>query len=384
MLGAAASAPAPPARTVAFFDAYPRARGGGQAALRQMAAGLRERGWQVRVLLPTDGQLRRELDADGVRVDVVAAPPALTVYGGATVGLARVAAGLSLPRYWWRLARLLRGHVDALHAQDLRGLLLAGPAARLARIPVVWHVHADSGAPLLNRLAGRLATRVVLSSPSLAIPGVPVHPDRDVVPNGVPVPPSVPVRTPAVPPRLVTLSRLHPVKQVEVLLDATAQLRAAGIDVRVDVLGEEQPGHEEYAAMLRRRAEELRVDDVVTFHGHVDHPEPMLDAAAVYVHTSSHEMQPLAILEAMSRAVPVVASAVGGVPEIVRDGDTGRLVPDADPTAVAAAVRELLADPAAAAAMGRRAHDHVRAHFDAAAVADRVDRLYRDLLGSPA
>src|SRR5687768_15140817 len=118
---------------VTFFHAYPHRYGGAQRFTHTVAKELPGLGYQTQVITPADGPFVRRLQADGVEVRVVPAAQVWTRYGHALEGpLALPALGM-LPRYWVKLARvLLRLRPTLVHCNDHRGLLLAGPAARLA------------------------------------------------------------------------------------------------------------------------------------------------------------------------------------------------------------------------------------------------------------
>jgi glycosyltransferase involved in cell wall biosynthesis len=102
----------------------------------------------------------------------------------------------------------------------------------------------------------------------------------------------------------------------------------------------------------------------------------------VAVLTSKTEGFPNAVLEAMASARPVVSAAVGGVPELIDDGHTGRLVASRDPAAFADAVLELLGDGPCAAAIGQRAAEHVRTRFSVDAMVRAHRELYERLLST--
>ena len=106
----------------------------------------------------------------------------------------------------------------------------------------------------------------------------------------------------------------------------------------------------------------------------------LLTHAAVFVVPSVYEPMGIVNLEAMACETPVVASRVGGIPEVVEDGVTGLLVPPADPPALAAAVNELLRDPERGREMGEAGRRHVLEHFTWRAVAERTLELYRRLI----
>ncbi len=106
----------------------------------------------------------------------------------------------------------------------------------------------------------------------------------------------------------------------------------------------------------------------------------LLTHAAVFVVPSVYEPMGIVNLEAMACETPVVASRVGGIPEVVEDGVTGLLVPPADPPALAAAVNELLRDPERGREMGKAGRRRVLEHFTWRAVAERTLELYRRLI----
>jgi starch synthase len=101
----------------------------------------------------------------------------------------------------------------------------------------------------------------------------------------------------------------------------------------------------------------------------------------VYVQSSRFEALPLAVLEAMAAGLPVVATAVGGMADIVDDGVTGFLVPPDDPAALADALEAVLGDPALAAAMGAAGRRAAAGRLSPAEMARRVAAVYEEVLG---
>lgn len=158
------------------------------------------------------------------------------------------------------------------------------------------------------------------------------------------------------------------------LIEAMAELRRTLPRARLVLVG--------YGALegeLRGRSASLGLDGIVTFAGERDSAE-VLPAFDVFVQPSLYESQGLAILEAMAAGVPVVATAVGGVGDVVQDGETGLLVPAADPGALARAIVRLSESSALGTALAERASRRVREHFSSEKMVDSYARLYRDLL----
>ena len=128
--------------------------------------------------------------------------------------------------------------------------------------------------------------------------------------------------------------------------------------------------------MLKGLVTALSLEQHVTFHGFSDDVHSALRQSAVYLSSSLSEGIALTLLEAMAASLPVVATAVGGTPEVVVEGVTGRLVPPRRPDLFAAAVIELLRDPAAASRMGEAGRQRVIADFSLDSMVEQYRRLY--------
>ena len=117
----------------------------------------------------------------------------------------------------------------------------------------------------------------------------------------------------------------------------------------------------------------------VVFTGYQDDVTPWLRDLEIYVQPSLNEGFGTSVLDAMACRLPVIASRVGGLPEIVIHGSTGLLVPPAQPSQLSGAIRQLLAEPARASAMGQAGRERVEEHFSVASMVDAYLDLYRGL-----
>jgi glycosyltransferase involved in cell wall biosynthesis len=169
------------------------------------------------------------------------------------------------------------------------------------------------------------------------------------------------------------IGRLVPQKGFDLLLRALARLPD---DVTCMVLGD---GPER--ASLERLATELGLADRVTFAGWIERPREYLPGFELVAMPSRFEGLPLLAIEAALLERPVVATAAYGLPDVVRDGDTGVLVPPEDPVALANAIAGLLHDPARRAEMGRRARARALEKFSVEGMARSYEELYRRVLG---
>jgi phosphatidyl-myo-inositol dimannoside synthase len=156
---------------------------------------------------------------------------------------------------------------------------------------------------------------------------------------------------------LVTVARLSGEKGIDDLLRGLALMRERGTPATLEIVGE-GPDRESLEALAR----ELGLSDHVVFSGFIPHGPRLiaaLDAADVFVLPSRSEGLPHSLVEAMARALPVVATAIGGIPAFLRGGE-GVVVPVGDPAALAAALAELSRDPARLAELSRLALDRAR------------------------
>lgn len=177
-------------------------------------------------------------------------------------------------------------------------------------------------------------------------------------------------------PLWVAAGRLEEHKGHAVLLDALGALKARQLDF-VAVLAGEGPLREP----LERRAERLGLGRSVRFTGAVEALGPLLLAADAVILPSLRETVPLTLLEALARGRPVIASRVGGIPELIEDGITGRLVPPGDTGALTGALDEFHHRPGDAVHLGRAAALRMHADFTWARMVERFEAVYDDVLG---
>lgn len=293
-----------------------------------------------------------------------------------------------------RVAAELRAcGASLVHCHDVYAALLGVPAARLLGIPVIasrrdlGHHVTRIQRPALN-LAFRSATVVLTNAATVAS-----QLERDekiragqiaIVPNGLDVrafdEAARHLAAPAPlgdggPTTVLTVARMtYPAKGHDDILRAAAMVRRRA-DVRFVLVGD---GPRETA--LRKLTGELGLDGAVVFLGRRDDVPALLTRADVVCHPSRMEGLPNAVMEAMAAARPIVATAVGGTPELVQHGKHGLLVPPERPEELAAAILELVADPARGARLGAAARARVEESFGVDALVARIDRLYENLI----
>jgi glycosyltransferase involved in cell wall biosynthesis len=369
--------------------------------LLDLAQGQRARGHAVRVVAPHDAGLPLAETMDGVEIrrfrygrdaqetlayrgtmaDAVlrswAARWRLVALLGAMRRAVRQAVREWQPDvvhvHWWFPGGLALwpGHVGApavitSHGTDLFLLDRAAPLRWLAR-----------------RVFARSRAVTVISAPLRArVEALGVPAQRIAV---APMPTAEAAALPRrpVPGRLLFLGRLTERKGAQVAVAALHELVAGGSDVHLRIVGD---GPER--AALEAQVRSLGLEARVTFAGAVPPqavPREYAEAElflmpALTDWKGEQEGFGLVLIEAIRAGLPVVASASGGIADIVRDGETGLLVPERDSAALAAAVRRLRADPVLAARLAAAAQADVAARFSAASIAAAYESVYRDAL----
>lgn len=289
----------------------------------------------------------------------------------------------------WEALWSLRRHMRSWRPRIVHthGALAGRVAGRLSGARVIYTKHgmaASEEQAIQVRSAGALARRaavrlfldrIVAVSDAVArsLTAQGARPERiHVIPGGVDLSayPSTP--QPLVPGVIGTLGRLQKEKGFDVLLDAMGQLRG---EARL-LLGGEGLLSEE----LPELSHVLGVADLVEFRGFVRDVPAFMAEMGLFVLSSRSEGLGLVLIEAMAAGRPVVATHVGGVPEVVVHGKTGLLVPPEDPNALAEAIRQVLADPDLAGRMGEAGRRRAELLYGADRMAEQTLALYEELV----
>lgn len=295
----------------------------------------------------------------------------------------------------WRVARIVREEgYRLIHSHTARSALVASAASLITGVPMVHHVHSPAGCdtthPWRNRinaaterLALRRASALIAVSESLgrhvAAAGFSAE-KLKVVPNGVAGRAAVPARDPRQTSwTLGAVALFRPRKGLEVLLDALAALRRQGAEVRLRAVGGfETP---EYETQIKRLAGDLGVGPFVDWVGFTRDVDSQLAQMDLFVLPSLFgEGLPMVVLEAMSAGLPVIATRVEGVPEAIRDGSEGLLVPAGDAAGLAGAVARFMDGQIDWAACGSRARRRHSERFSDVEMAAGVARVYDRVL----
>jgi glycosyltransferase involved in cell wall biosynthesis len=357
-----------------------------------LASDLRALGYETRLVVGKESPREGNMLALAAERNVVCESMA---------GLGREIAPLADLRALAGLVRLMRAwRPEIVHTHTAKAGMLGRVAARVAGVPTVvhtFHGHVLRGyfspakTAFFRWLEARLATRTdALVAVSQAVKqdlvdlGIAPAEHIRVVPLGLELrhlaselPRGALRRDAAVPeqaPLVGMVGRLVPIKDVPTFLDAARLVLQQREDARFALVGdgEERPA-------LERHAERIGLDGRLTFFGWKRDLAPVYGDLDVVVNASRNEGTPVALIEAMAAGKPVVATRVGGTPDLLGQGERGRLVPPADPQQLAAAILEALTRSDEVRARATRAREHVLSRHSSDRLVRDVDALYREL-----
>jgi glycosyltransferase involved in cell wall biosynthesis len=357
--------------------------GGTEKMLAALIRGLDRTRFEPSLLaLKPLGETARALAAEGIPVTSLGLP--------ARVSLSYL---LRLPGAFRKLRReLLRLRPDILHCFLFQANLLGRLAAGFSKVPanlsslrVIEAVHRFQ-LPL-DRISSGWVTRYTAVGEAVrrfAIEEIGLDPAQvAVIPNGIdpgafagldPNRIRREFRIPPAAPLIGTMGRLHAQKGMDLFLQAVSKLRAGFPELRALVAGEgpDRPG-------LERLAASLDLSAAVIFTGLRRDGPALLAGLDLFVLASRYEGMPNTILEAMAAGKAVVAAAVGAVPELVQEGQTGLLVPPEDADALARAVRLLLSDAELRRRLGANGRARVETEFSLEKMIRLTEELYLDV-----
>jgi len=303
-------------------------------------------------------------------------------------------------RVWrviWALYRIFRQQrFDLLHTHGYFADICALPIARLFKIPALSTCHgfidADRKLQLYNRMdlwALRLCSRVIAVSDELRN-GLEKHGIAEnkikVITNAVPVPPLA-AQNDSDPCCFrqqhgisqeefvfVYIGRLSEEKGLPYLLEAFAELIRPAVRARLVLIGDGPQ-----RKMLEQRVVELSLEQQVSLTGFQKQISPWLAIADCFVLPSLTEGTPMALLEAMAAGAPIVATGVGGVPDVITNGVNGLLVPCADVDALQNSMSSLMVNPELREKYSREARKTVESRYSVQPWCQKILQIYQDL-----
>jgi glycosyltransferase involved in cell wall biosynthesis len=352
--------------------------GGAERLVNKLAVGFNDESFRSLVCLFRPGWLQQQCESDGIPTAVI---PNKGVFDVAWL--------------WRFLALIQKEQVQLIHAHEFDAIVHGTLAAALARIPVVATIHGKNyywqkaTRRMAYRLASRYARMVTVSEDLKGFvtqrTGIPSQLMR-VIYNGIDAFPDVEPNEQA---RLRNeiglhgqdqivgaVGSLYPVKGHRFLIEAVPTIIEACPRARFVLVGR---GDQEVP--LKEQVKKLGIERYVYFLGLRQDISKLLSIMDVFVLPSLSEGLSVATLEAMASARPVVATRVGGNPELVVDGETGMLVPSEDSHALAKSIADLLLDRSRATLLGQRGRARVEQSFQMHMMVGQYRKLYEECLG---
>ena len=296
-----------------------------------------------------------------------------------------------LKAFFGQLKKILRENdINLIHIHGAPELiLLTRMVAR--KIPIIFTVHGFHGprkdwdylgcAKLCNRYASEVIAVAGAEEEILLKKGIRPALIRTIH-NGVPDPRKLDFAKPAAiaevqGDKLIigAIARLETTKGINFLLDAFAALRDKFTHIHLIIVGSGSKEKE-----LREQAKNLKISTQVTFTGYQKNVHDYLHHYDVFTIPSLHEAHPLVLMEGMGHEKPIIATTVGGIPEVVRDGENGLLVPPSDAGILAQALERLIADAGLRARLGEKARATYEERFTVERMLRETAQVYDELL----
>jgi glycosyltransferase involved in cell wall biosynthesis len=301
------------------------------------------------------------------------------------------------PVFLFKLARLIKSEkIDLVHSHEFMMNVYGSVASRLAGVPMIGTIHGKvyftekRSRIFAYKIAVAASSRIITVSEDLKkyfMENVGLRSDRKIttIYNGIDLEKYVMKGTMddlrcrlGIPPDAIivgTVGSLFKVKGLPYLLKAVDIIKNSFPGIRLLVAGE---GHE--TSYLRRLIEKMNLHDTVTLLGFRDDIPDLLNLFDIYVCSSLSEGLSLSILEAMASGRPVVATRVGGNPELIVDGDNGYLVAPQNPEELAAKILFLISDRDSRERMGNRGRQIAEQKFSLRTMIEKYQNLYEELL----
>ncbi len=351
---------------VAYISQFPNMVGGGEHSLLDLMCSLPKHIEPV-LITPGAGMFSDKANKCDIEHQSLPMPPLKQ-------------AKLSVFSQWRKTLKTLKP--DVIHANNSRAAFYAGIAAKSLGIPVVFHCRISEPDGLMDNILMRLVHMVICNSQAVAQRFSDFQVPVRVIYNGIHLQamPNLPDPLPSVARYMLFVGRLTEEKQVEHALEVFAALAEQDQALHMVIVGGQGPERDAtYVRDLKDWVSQHAWSSRVHWLGYCEHLEKWYVHAALCVLTSRHEGFGRVLVEAMAQSCPVVAYAVGGVPEVFEDGKQGFLITPNDKQAMIDACQRLLEDEALNKSMGQAGAKHAQQFSIEKHVAQVVD-VYQDLV----
>ncbi len=366
---------------VLYVDIFGDWIGGGQRSLMDLAKSLDPGHFNPVIICPEEGKFVDLIRSHSITVEIV------------PMGTFKTIDPISRLLTFNKLAGLVKKHkIDLIHVNGLRAAIYCGAIAKYFKVPLVWHVRVPESGGVAERAAYAFADKIIVNSRAVGKKFANWRGSADkvvVIYNGINLEEFKPCerKNKLAPglgfgenePLVGMVGELSPKKGQKCFLEAASKVIGESPQVKFLIVGEEHDSGV-YKGELTRLADKLKISQSVCFLGFRDDIAEILDSLALLVHCPEREGFGRVVVEAMALKVPVVATDAGGIPEIIKDGVNGFLIPVGDTEALAKTILGLLRDKARSGILGEAGRKTVEGSFDLKRQIKKIEGIYRELL----
>jgi len=347
--------------------------------------------FQFTVILPEEGPLVTELDKRGVEVLVMP----LGILRRKYFNLKGIASRISI---WYRslkqLKRVVRDRNPRIIYSNTTAVLIGAFLAKSTGITHVWHIHEVITKPrvlfrVIATLVNRCSDRVIVVSNSVYEYWKPfVSPTKlDRIYNGISrqettdngsIKKDLGLHSDDL--LLGTIGRIHPIKGIDYFIEIAEHLKRDFNQLKFIIVGDAFPGYEYLYYEMSNQIKAKKLDDSIHYLGYrTDIPDILEEMDMFILPSTGHDSFPTVILEAMSMAVPVVATDLGGAPEMIVDGETGLLIKTGNASKAADRISSLIKDSELRKRIGKSGQIRQEKHFSRRSFDQNINDLFNKL-----
>ncbi|MFA5339949.1 MAG: glycosyltransferase [Candidatus Omnitrophota bacterium] len=366
---------------VLYVDIFGDWIGGGQRSLMDLAKSLDPERFNPVIVCPEEGKFVDLIRSHSIAVEIV------------PMGTFKTVNFISWVSTFNKLAGLVKNRkIDLIHVNGLRAAIYCGAVAKYFKIPLVWHVRVPESGGVAEKAAYAFAHKIIVNSRAVGKKFANWRGSSDkvtVIYNGINLEEFKPGerKNKSVAefgfgendPLVGIVGELSPKKGQKYFLEAASKVFRESPQVKFLIVGEEHDSGV-YKGELIRLADRLKISSSVYFLGFRDDIAGILDSLALLVHCPEREGFGRVVVEAMALKVPVVATNAGGIPEIIKDGVNGFLIPVGDPETLAKTILDILRDKARSGILGEAGRKTVEESFDLKRQIKKIEGIYRELL----
>jgi glycosyltransferase involved in cell wall biosynthesis len=341
--------------TILYLEHHSAIIGGGQISLLQLLKNLDREKFNPLLICPERGQLSTEAQKYHIKTCFISLPSLKT---------------FKIPTFLLSIKKLLKiikeEKINLVHTNSSRSMMYAALLRLFHRIKVIWHVRITDKDRVIDRILELFAKKIITNSNAAARRFCWVKNKSKVVAiyNGLDlktfdkkkdvakIKKELSIKNEDI--VIGTIAKLQPKKGIHILLNAAAPIIKKFPSIKFLIVGDDADTEGAYLKKLKSLAQQLNITEHIIFSGYRDDIPQIMEIIDIFTFPSFSESFGRSLLEAMAASKPIIASNVGGIPEVVVDGETGVLVPPGNSTELAAAISYLLKDNNLIKKMGRK------------------------------